>query len=222
MRAIVVGSGRVGAEVARTLARENYSVVVVDKNQRAFRRLDGIDCEKIVGLGFDLDVLTEAGIEQAACLAAVTSGDNSNILTARIAKEYFNVPRVVARIMDPDRAGIYDRLGISTVAAVTWIGDKVMRSLRPPTLIPAWTDQTNSVQLIEIEAHESWVGHTLNAIDDLSSVTPVAFLRSGGGQLAAPGDVVQDRDRILISCTTDTVGQLAQILGIDETNEVSA
>src|SRR5438874_3654666 len=134
MHVVVVGCGRVGSELAVTLESEGHSVAVVDKNRNAFRRLpERFQGRQVLGFGFDRDHLEQAGIREAEALAAVTSGDNSNILTARIARETFEIPHVVARIYDPRRAVIYQRLGIPTVATVTWTTDQVMRRLFPET-----------------------------------------------------------------------------------------
>ncbi|HTZ10682.1 MAG TPA: NAD-binding protein, partial [Acidimicrobiales bacterium] len=118
---VIVGCGRVGSGLAVRLTEQGHTVAVLDKSSQAFRRLpDGWPGTAVVGSGFDRDDLDQAGAAGAGALAAVTSGDNSNILTARIARENYNVPRVVARIYDPRRAEIYQRLGIPTVATVSW------------------------------------------------------------------------------------------------------
>ena len=136
--------------MAVRLANLGHSVAIVDKNPRAFRRLPpawpGI---KVVGSGFDRDALDAAGAPKASALAAVTSGDNSNILTARIARENYQVPRVVARIYDPRRAEIYQRLGIPTVATVTWTIDRVLQRILPEAVAAEWTDPTGRLMLLE-------------------------------------------------------------------------
>ena len=128
---IVVGCGRVGSGLALSLGAEGHSVAVIDKNARAFRRLKDWGGQSLVGSGFDRDDLEKAGALHADALAAVTSGDNTNILTVRIARETYKIPNVVARIYDPRRAEIYQRLGIPTVATVTWTIDQVRRRLLP-------------------------------------------------------------------------------------------
>src|SRR5438270_13475066 len=132
MHVIVVGCGRVGSELAQGLERAGHSVAVVDKQAKAFKRLpDRFTGNQVVGFGFDRDHLEQAGIREASALAAVTSGDNSNILTARIARETYEIQNVVARIYDPRRAVIYQRLGIPTVATVAWPTDQALRKLFP-------------------------------------------------------------------------------------------
>ena len=131
MHVIVVGCGRVGSGLAISLIAQGHSVAIMDKNARAFRRLKDWDGPRIIGSGFDRDDLEKAGAVGADALAAVTSGDNTNILTVRIARETYLIPNVVARIYDPRRAEIYQRLGIPTVATVTWTIDQVRRRLLP-------------------------------------------------------------------------------------------
>src|SRR5918912_643130 len=116
-----MGCGRVGRELTVQLARAGHQVAIIDKKKEAFERLPpGFDAQTVVGLGFDRDVLEEAGIKEADAFVAVSSGDNSNIVSARIAREHFHVQKVIARIFDPRRAEIYERLNIPTVASVMW------------------------------------------------------------------------------------------------------
>src|ERR1700681_3063982 len=147
---IVVGCGRVGSELAVALQRGGHAVSIIDKNKRAFRRLPADWAgERVEGFGFDRDHLEAAGAKEAHALAAVTSGDNSNVLTARIARETYLIPNVVARIYDPRRAAIYERLGIPTVATVPWTTEQVMRRLLPEQLATEWTHSTGTVTLVE-------------------------------------------------------------------------
>src|SRR5690349_20589377 len=164
---VVVGCGRVGSELAGTLEKSGHTVAVIDKNANAFRRLPaGYAGQRVVGFGFDRDNLEEAGIDHAGALAAVTNGDNSNILVARIARESFGIERVVARIYDPRRAVIYQRLGIPTVATVSWTTDQVMRRLFPETSVTEWTDPTGDVSLVERSLPDSWAGRSLSGLTD--------------------------------------------------------
>ena len=150
MHVVVVGCGRVGSELAGTLERLGHTVAIIDKKKDAFRRLPkGFGGYRIVGFGFDRDTLEEAGVHDAGAFAAVTSGDNSNIMAARVARETFEVDRVVARIYDPRRAVIYQRLGIPTVATVSWTTDQVMRRLLPGESPADWTDASGGVGLVE-------------------------------------------------------------------------
>src|SRR5947207_9953537 len=147
---VVVGCGRVGSELAAELEAQGHTVAVIDKNRNAFRRLpERFTGRAVLGFGFDRDHLEQAGIGEAQALAAVTSGDNSNILTARIARETYGIEHVVARIYDPRRAVIYQRLGIPTVATVAWTTDQVLRRLLPSETSNDWVDPTGRVGLIE-------------------------------------------------------------------------
>ena len=162
MHIVIVGCGRVGSGLALELVELGHSVAVIDRNPKAFRRLpDDWSGTVVVGSGFDRDDLDRAGAREAVSLAAVTSGDNSNILTARIARETYEIPNVVARIYDPRRAQIYLRLGIPTVATVSWTIDQVRRRLVPGEVESEWTDSTGKISLVERELPERWAGKRL-------------------------------------------------------------
>src|SRR5438067_1670201 len=180
MHVIVVGCGRVGSELAVNLERAGHSVAIIDKNKNAFRRLPERWSGRVVlGFGFDRDHLAHAGVEEAGALAAVTSGDNSNVLTARIARETFQIPNVVARIYDPRRAVIYQRLGIPTVATVTWTTDQVMRRLFPETSVTEWTDPSGAVHLVERSLPDVWAGKKLAALGESGRFRIAAITRAG-------------------------------------------
>lgn len=132
MHVVIVGCGRVGSTVAGQLSSEGHDVVVVDKNAEAFRRLgESFTGRTVTGIGFDRDILRSTGISEQSAVISVTSGDNSNILIARVARELFGVEKVVARIYDPQRAEVYARLGISTVATVLWTSQQIMNNIFP-------------------------------------------------------------------------------------------
>ena len=145
---VIMGCGRVGSTLAHNLEGRGYSVAIIDQNPDAFRRLGpefaGLT---VTGVGFDREVLIEAGIERADAFAAVSSGDNSNIISARLARETFGVDRVVARIYDPGRAEVYQRLGITTVATVKWTADQVLRRLLPAGHEPDFRDPSGTIRL---------------------------------------------------------------------------
>ncbi len=200
MRVIVIGCGRVGSELAVRLAGDGHDVVILDKNRHAFRRLPaGWGGEAMVGFGIDRDDLKRAGIEQAAAVAAVTSGDNTNILVARISRENFEVPNVVARIYDPRRAVIYQRLGIPTVATVSWTVDQVVRRLLPDDMVTTWTDPTGAVSMVESHLPASFAGQRLSALSDPGRFAPVLVTRGGRARLVTDDLVGQDGDVVLFS-----------------------
>ena len=197
MHVVVVGCGRVGSELALSLERGGHSVAVIDKNAEAFRKRlpEGFGGQKVVGFGFDRDHLVEAGIERADAVAAVTSGDNSNILTARIARENFSINRVVARIYDPRRALIYQRLGISTVATVSWTTDQVMRRLLPAEEQPhEWLDPSGKVCLLDYPIPAVWAGKKLAPLSEPGVYWLVAITRLGAAQVSTPSAIGQDGD----------------------------
>lgn len=130
MHVVIIGCGRVGSTIAAQLTQDDHDVVVVDKNPDAFRRLgENFTGRTVVGIGFDRDVLRSTGISDSSAVIAVTSGDNSNILAARVARELFGAQHVVARIYDPQRAEVYERCGISTVATVSWTSQQILSNI---------------------------------------------------------------------------------------------
>jgi trk system potassium uptake protein TrkA len=217
MRVIVIGCGRVGSELAVRLTGEGNDVVIIDKNRHAFRRLPAEwSGEEVVGYGIDRDVLEHAGVRQAAAVAAVTSGDNTNILVARIARENFEVPHVVARIYDPRRALIYQRLGIPTVATVSWTVDQVVRRLLPEEMLTSWTDPTGAVSMVEHALPDRFAGQKLAALTEPGRFAPVLVTRSGRARLATPDTVGQDGDAVLFSVDSDAFEELTKRLSGDD------
>jgi trk system potassium uptake protein TrkA len=209
MHVIVVGCGRVGSELATRLLAENHSVVVVDKRRVAFRRLpEDFSGRTLVGFGFDQDHLREAGAADADALAAVTSGDNTNILTARIAREMFEIPNVVARIYDPRRALIYQRLGIPTVATVSWTVDQVVRRLLPEESVTAWTDPTGEVSMVEHALPAGFAGKRLDDLTSSDRYRPIIITRGGEARLAQADTVGQEGDVLLFSVRTGALEEL--------------
>lgn len=213
MHVIVVGCGRVGSELAVNLERVGHTVAIIDKNRRAFRRVpDSCEARRVVGFGFDRDHLEEAGVSEAGALAAVTSGDNSNVLTARIARETYQIPNVVARIYDPRRAVIYQRLGIPTVATVTWTTDHVMRRLLPEQTATEWSDPTGTINLIERSLPASWAGRNLAPLLSGGRFQLVMVSRDGEARLASPELVGQEGDVLLMAVRRDATDELEERL----------
>jgi trk system potassium uptake protein TrkA len=214
---IVIGCGRVGSRLAIELENDGHSVSVIDKNEAAFRRLlPEWKGTTIVGAGFDRDRLDAAGAGHADALAAVTSGDNSNILTARIARETYAIPAVVARIYDPRRAEIYQRLGIPTVATVTWTIEQVIRKLFPDRTISEWTDPTGEVRLVERALPNLWCGKRLEVIEAKTGARIVAITRGGHSALARGELVGQEGDILHIAVDSPARDALEDLLGTSE------
>ncbi len=197
MHFVIMGCGRVGSTLAHILEAQGHTVAVVDSNEAAFRRLgSNFTGKRVTGIGFDRDTLLEAGIEEAQAFAAVSSGDNSNILAARVARETFGVDNVVARIYDPGRAEVYQRLGIPTVATVRWTADQMMRRLLPHGSEPEWRDPTGTMRLAEVGVDPSWIGERISRLE-AESGTRIAFLtRLGEGILPGKDTVLQDGDLV--------------------------
>jgi trk system potassium uptake protein TrkA len=200
---IVVGCGRVGSGLAVSLSAEGHSVAVLDKNPRAFRRLKEWDGPCIVGSGFDRDDLEKAGALEADALAAVTSGDNTNILTVRIARENYKIPNVVARIYDPRRAEIYQRLGIPTVATVTWTIDQVRRRLLPDEDVGDGSDPSGRLTLLDRSLPDAWAGRALAEMEEAGRVSLVAVTRAGVPRLDARDLVGQEGDVLYLAVLDD-------------------
>jgi trk system potassium uptake protein len=211
---VIVGCGRVGSGLAMALQNDGHSVAILDQNPRAFRRLsDAYTGQRLVGSGFDRDDLETAGAVGADALAAVTSGDNTNILTVRIARENYGISRVVARIYDPRRAEIYQRLGIPTVATVPWTIDQVHRSLAPEKHSAEWVDATAKLVLVEHRLPEGWAGRTLAEVEEDGRIKLVAVVRAGSPRLDVRELVGQEGDVLHIAATKEALDLLADRLG---------
>lgn len=207
-----MGCGRVGAALADSLVRVGHDVAVIDRDAAAFDRLPpDFPGETVLGMGFDRDVLSRAGVQDAGAFAAVSSGDNSNIIAARVARETFGVPRVVARIYDAKRAAVYERLGIPTVATVPWTTDRLLNTLTRDGETTKWRDPTGTMAVIEVTLHEGWVGRRLSDLEAATG-TRVAFLvRFGTGLLPEPKTVIQASDQVYVAAVSGRVGEALAI-----------
>jgi trk system potassium uptake protein TrkA len=194
---VIMGCGRVGSTLARALERREHDVSIIDQNADAFRRLGpSFSGETVTGVGFDRDVLRRAGIERAGAFAAVSSGDNSNIISARVARELFGVANVVARIYDPGRAEVYERLGIPTVATVTWAADQVVRRILPRHAEPLWRDPSGTVRVDQFPAPSPWIGHTVASLQEHTGARVAFLTRLGAGMIPTRETVIQDGDMV--------------------------
>lgn len=192
---VIMGCGRVGSALAHTLDQAGHSVAVVDQDATSFRKLHpDFGGTTVTGIGFDRDHLSAAGIQRAHAFAAVSSGDNSNILAARVARETFGVENVVARIYDPRRAEVYQRLGIPTVASVAWQTDQILRRILPESVGDEWRDGSGKVALTQIHVAEAWVGHRITRLEKESGVRVAFLTRYGEGMLPVADTVVQADD----------------------------
>jgi trk system potassium uptake protein len=196
---VIMGCGRVGSTLAHILEDQGHSVAVIDQNADAFRKLgSGFKGRKITGSGFDRDVLIEAGIEEADAFAAVSSGDNSNIISARVVRESFGIERVAARIYDPRRAEVYQRLGIPTVATVRWTADQMLRTLMPDGAESLWRDPTGKIVLAEVAYSERWLGEKVKMLEQTTGARIAIISRLGQTLIPEPGTVLQEGDLIYV------------------------
>ena len=197
MHVVIMGCGRVGSALAKTLERRGQSVSVIDRDAGAFRRLPPeFAGQRITGVGFDRDTLVEAGIERAHAFAAVSSGDNSNIISARVARETFGVENVVARIHDARRAEVYQKLGIPSVATVRWTADQVIRRMFPEGLLTEWRDPSGQVVLAEVAYSADWIGVRLRDLEEASGVRVALLTRLGEGMVPHAQTVLQEGDLV--------------------------
>ncbi len=207
-----MGCGRLGSTLAQHLDERGHQVAVIDRNADAFRRL-GSDFTgvTVTGIGFDRDVLRDAGIDRADAFAAVSSGDNSNIISARLARETYGVTRVVARIYDSRRAQVYERLGIPTVATIRWAADRMLHHLVPEDRVEVFRDATSVVSIVEAPLHRDWVGRTVKSLEDATGARVAYLSRFGMGLLAHTSTVLQDGDQAFLLVTDETAGRVLDI-----------
>jgi trk system potassium uptake protein TrkA len=214
---VIMGCGRVGSTLAHILEDRGHTVAVVDRDPEAFRRLrPTFKGDRVTGIGFDREVLARAGIERADGFAAVSSGDNSNIIAARVARETFGVEKVAARIYDPRRAEVYERLGIPTVATVRWTADQMLRKLVPEGSEPLWRDATGKVVLVQVTVGTSWIGEPVKALE-ASAGARVAFIdRLGAAIVPQASTVVQEGDVVHVIALESDLHQISFACSIRE------
>jgi trk system potassium uptake protein len=211
---VIMGCGRVGSSLAYSLERLEHSVAIIDQDPLAFRRLgEHFRGRQITGVGFDRDTLISAGIEEAGAFAAVSSGDNSNIIAARVARETFNVQKVVARIYDPKRAEVYERLGIPTVATVPWTASRLLKSVLGEATAEAWRDPSGKIALVQVTPHERWVGHPAIEFEGATGTRIALITRFGAGQLMLASTVIQSGDMLHVLVADDHADLLRDLAG---------
>ncbi len=194
--------------------RRGHSVAVIDHNQDAFRRLgSSFDGQRVTGEGFEREVLEEAGIADAYAFAAVSSGDNSNILSARVAREMFGVSNVVARIYDPGRAEVYQRLGIPTVATVRWTADQIVRRLLPIGAASEYRDASGALIMAEIGVHLAWVGRRMLTLEQATNGRVAYLTRLGEGIVPGPDTVYQEGDLVHLMVREADLSRAETVLG---------
>jgi trk system potassium uptake protein TrkA len=210
---VIMGCGRVGSTLARGLEQRNHTVSIIDSEPDAFRRLGpDFNGDKVTGYGFDQAVLEKAGIRRADAFAAVSSGDNSNIIAARVARESFGIQQVVARIYDPGRAEVYQRLGITTVATVKWTADQVLRRLLPAGAEPDFRDQSGTVRVDQVPVPDRWVGQRTVHFQDQTNSRIAWIDRLGEGMLPTRETVIQEGDLIHLVMREADAAQVFKVI----------
>lgn len=208
-----MGCGRVGSGLALELEAAGHTVAIIDQNRESFRRLGpDFNGRTVAGVGFDRDTLLEAGITEAHAFAAVSNGDNSNILAARVARETYGVENVVARIYDAGRAEIYQRLGIPTVATVLWTTDQILRRLVPEGSRSEWRDASGLIQLCEVHLESSWYGRPASLIEELTASRLAFITRLGEGLIPDENTVLQEGDLVHVMVAEKDLAEVDAIL----------
>ena len=212
MHIVILGCGRVGSLLAHRLDELGHSVAVVDQDPSAFRKLSAEFTGQIVtGVGFDRETLEAAGVAHAHAFAAVSSGDNSNIIAARVARESFGIQQVVARIYDPRRAEVYQRLGIPTVATVSWTTGQIMRRLLPMGAEDMYRDPSGTIALAEVQLGAVWLGRRASALEEAAGVRLAFVIRYGTARLPEPDLVLQEGDLVYVLLTDDLRDQVERV-----------
>jgi trk system potassium uptake protein TrkA len=210
---VIMGCGRVGSALAKELESLGHSVAVIDRDAGAFRRLAAdFTGLKVTGVGFDRDTLVEAGIERAHAFAAVSSGDNSNIIAARVARETFGLDNVVARIYDARRAAVYQKLGIPTVATVRWTSDQVIRRLLPEGEATEWRDPSGQVVLAELAYSPAWVGQRITRLERDTGTRVALLTRLGDGFLPHADSLLQEGDLLHVTLAAERLDEVVAVL----------
>lgn len=221
---VIMGCGRVGATLAHTLEDDGHSVAVIDRDPTAFRRLrPDFEGTTVTGVGFDRDTLESARIAEAYAFAAVSSGDNSNILATRVAREQYHVSHVVARIYDPGRAEVYQRLGIPTVASVRWSADQVLRRILPEhSLSGDFREASGRLVLRELATDPAWYGMSLSRIETLVGVRIAYLTRFGEGMLPTEDTRYQEGDVLHAMLPVASSSQIDRLLAGSPTRAAQA
>ncbi len=212
MHIVIMGCGRVGSSLAHELERRDHSVAIIDKDPSAFRRLgEHFHGRQVTGLGFDRETLVAADIENADAFAAVSYGDNSNIISARLARETFGVQKVIARIYDPKRAEVYERLGIPTIATVPWTANRLLKAVLGEATDEVWRDPSGAVALLHVAPHEGWIGRPVGDLENASGGRVALVTRFGNGELPTSSTMIQDGDTLHVLVTDEHVQVLRDV-----------
>lgn len=213
MKVIIGGCGRVGSLLAMKLQAEGHDVVVIDKDAAACRRLGKQFKGTVIrGMVFDKDVLDAAGADRADAFVAVTSGDNSNVVAATVAKDIYRIPKVVARIFDPRRAEIYRRLGITTVSSVSWATNEIVSLVMHPSLSRDVSLGDGSVSLVRISMAPRLAGRTVDDLTAPGEIMPVAIVRAGRSFIPATGEQFQEGDILEVAVAASAMDRFKRLI----------
>lgn len=213
MKVIIAGCGRVGALLASRFEAEGHEIVVIDKSPSAFKRLPkNFKGTTLRGMVFDKDVLDRAGAARSDAFVAVTSGDNSNVVSATVARDIYRIPKVVARIFDPRRAEIYRRLGIPTVSSVSWASNEIMSLVMHPSLSRDVSLGDGEVNLVRIAMAPRLAGRTVADLSVPGEIVPVAIVRGGRSFIPASGEEFAVGDILEVAVLTSAMDLFKRLI----------
>lgn len=213
MRIIVVGCGRTGALLAQSLSQKGHQVVVVDNDPSRFWRLGPeFRGRTVEGVGFDREVLIRAGIEEADAVAVVTDDDMTNLIVAHAARQHFHVANVVARLFDPDRAVLYQAIGVPVVTTVSWRVTRLEQLLCQPSLAVMDTLGNGEVLMVNLRVPQHWAGRAISSLAQEGKVVPTALVRGGNAQVATPQTLLEAGDVVCLAVATGVLGDLQETL----------
>ncbi len=216
MKVIIMGCGRVGSQVSHLLVRHGHEVIVIDHDANALAKL-GTDFKGRVvrGIGFDRNILIEAGVETAEGFVAASSSDNANIVAARIARNIFRVPRVVARLYDPVRAEVYQRLGLTTISSTAWGAERIVEVVTHNDLDVLNVFSDGGTTMIRVESPARLNGHRVAQLNISGEVSVTAITRSDRTFIPVSGTEFQDSDILYLAVIPSAMNRLEEMLGIE-------
>jgi trk system potassium uptake protein len=210
---VIMGAGRVGARLAKVLTLEGHDVSIIDSDASAFARLgDSANIHTVEGVGFDLEVLREAGIERADAFIAVTNGDNANVVGSLIARNRFRVPKVIARIYDPLRERMYQALGIQTISSTAWAANKIKDMVLHVELVRHMSFGNGEVEVVETEVSPQLAGKKVSDLTVPGEIEPIAVIRYGRSFVPTTGTVLEEKDGIAFTVTSSALPTIKKLL----------
>ena len=216
MKIIIMGCGRVGSLVSWLLLDQGHEVTVIDHDANAFAKLGPDFKGRVVrGLGFDRDVLLEAGIKHAEGFVAASSSDNANIVAARIARNIFHVPRVVARLYDPLRAEVYQRLGLTTISTTNWGAERIVEVMTHTDLDVLSIFRDGGTSLVRVEIPIRLSGHNVNQMNIPGEVMVIAVTRDEQTFIPVSGTEFREGDIVHLSVIPSAMARLEGMLGLE-------